>query len=132
MLSAVQDMCVQQRTVVAAQKVAIAELSRECGMDIEEASNLSGCHIKTPATASKVPSAPPAVEAAASGQTAAAKAAAQQKVEADLQGLLAEKEKFEGMLADSQTEHEDLLKRLNDMRSLMGALGMDLADDVEK
>mmetsp|Transcript_75837 Transcript_75837/g.190798 ORF Transcript_75837/g.190798 Transcript_75837/m.190798 type:complete len:393 (-) Transcript_75837:177-1355(-) len=226
MLSAVQEMCMQQRRVVAAQKAAISELSRECGVAVEDTTSGSNDCTSTPATAPKAsspqsrPSAPAAVAAAApiattapadttiasegevasqatqmmallqqaddlqrtlraleamgitgdaaddagddaddaddadgadrpreapsvspalsgadDGQTQAAdvakKAAAQQKVEQELEGLLQEKEKFEGMLADSQTEHETLLKRLNDMRSLMGALGMNLDEDDE-
>lgn len=38
--------------------------------------------------------------------------------------LEAEKTRFEGMLQDSQSEHDDLLQRLDDMRSLMSMLGM--------
>lgn len=41
-----------------------------------------------------------------------------------LQELQAEKERYEGMVRESTQEHEDLLKRLSDMRSLMSALGM--------
>jgi molecular chaperone GrpE (heat shock protein) len=53
-----------------------------------------------------------------------------------LKSLEAEKARFENMLRDSQQEHDDLLKRLGDMRSLMSALGMedvigDLGEDAE-
>lgn len=41
-----------------------------------------------------------------------------------LQGLEAEKHRFEGLLQDSQQEHQDLLEKLNSMRSLMSALGL--------
>jgi len=41
-----------------------------------------------------------------------------------LQQLQAEKERYEGMVRDSQQEHEDLLQRLSEMRSLMTALGI--------
>uniref|UniRef100_A0A7S4RDE8 Uncharacterized protein n=2 Tax=Alexandrium monilatum TaxID=311494 RepID=A0A7S4RDE8_9DINO len=41
-----------------------------------------------------------------------------------LQQLQAEKERYEGMVRDSQQEHEDLLQRLTEMRSLMTALGI--------
>jgi len=40
-----------------------------------------------------------------------------------LRALEAEKEHFEGLLRESQQEHEDLLSRLTSMRSLMSALG---------
>jgi len=36
-----------------------------------------------------------------------------------LQALEAEKQRFEGLLRDSQQEHEDLLKKLDDMRSAL-------------
>lgn len=45
-----------------------------------------------------------------------------------LQGLEAEKARFENMLQDSQSEHQDLLEKLNGMRSLMSALGMQQSD----
>lgn len=45
-----------------------------------------------------------------------------------LRALEAEKQRFEGMLAESQNEHEGLLNRLNDMRSLMAMLGIDTDD----
>jgi hypothetical protein len=45
-----------------------------------------------------------------------------------LRGLEAEKERFAGLLRSSQQEHEDLLERLNGMRSLMAMLG--LQDDL--
>eukprot|EP00747_Dinoflagellata_sp_TGD_P062847 gnl/TRDRNA2_/TRDRNA2_153197_c0_seq1.p1 gnl/TRDRNA2_/TRDRNA2_153197_c0~~gnl/TRDRNA2_/TRDRNA2_153197_c0_seq1.p1 ORF type:complete len:289 (-),score=86.29 gnl/TRDRNA2_/TRDRNA2_153197_c0_seq1:108-974(-) len=41
-----------------------------------------------------------------------------------LQKLEAEKSRFESMLKESQQEHDTMLTRLNDMRSLMSALGM--------
>jgi len=45
-----------------------------------------------------------------------------------LQGLEEEKSRFEGMLADSQNEHQDLLQQLDSMRSLMTAMGMNMDD----
>eukprot|EP00401_Gymnodinium_catenatum_P040505 CAMPEP_0117551642 /NCGR_PEP_ID=MMETSP0784-20121206/49295_1 /TAXON_ID=39447 /ORGANISM="" /LENGTH=411 /DNA_ID=CAMNT_0005348685 /DNA_START=54 /DNA_END=1289 /DNA_ORIENTATION=- len=47
---------------------------------------------------------------------------------ARLQSLEAEKRHFEEMLRGSQQEHEELLKRLTEMRSLMSALGMQEPD----
>jgi len=41
-----------------------------------------------------------------------------------LQGLESEKQRFEGLLHDSQQEHQDLLEKLNSMRGLMSALGL--------
>jgi len=41
-----------------------------------------------------------------------------------LRSLEEEKRRFESMLSDSQSQHEDLLTRLSDMRSLMTALGL--------
>merc|ERR1711920_75917 len=46
-----------------------------------------------------------------------------------LRGLESEKERYEGLLQDSQKEHEDLLKRLEGMRSMMTMLGMTPDDD---
>mmetsp|Transcript_107757 Transcript_107757/g.281350 ORF Transcript_107757/g.281350 Transcript_107757/m.281350 type:complete len:112 (-) Transcript_107757:153-488(-) len=46
-------------------------------------------------------------------------------VMARLMRLQAEKQRFEGMLADSQQEHEELLERLSSMRAMMRDLGMD-------
>lgn len=48
-----------------------------------------------------------------------------------LRSLEAEKSRFEGMLRDSQQEHEELLQRLNGMRALMSSLGMQEEDDDE-
>jgi len=47
-----------------------------------------------------------------------------------LQGLEEEKSRFEGMLAESQNEHQDLLQQLESMRSLMTAMGMN-TDDLD-
>lgn len=41
-----------------------------------------------------------------------------------LNALKAEKQKYEGMLRQSQQEHENLIKKMNDMRSLMEVLGV--------
>lgn len=41
-----------------------------------------------------------------------------------LKSLESEKARFEGLLSDSQKEHQDLLERLNGMRSMMAMLGM--------
>merc|ERR1712194_19177 len=41
-----------------------------------------------------------------------------------LKSLESEKARFEGLLSDSQKEHQDLLERLNGMRSMMSMLGM--------
>jgi len=51
-----------------------------------------------------------------------------------LQGLEEEKSRFEGMLADSQNEQQDLLQQLESMRSLMTAMGMNMddLDDMEE
>jgi len=45
-----------------------------------------------------------------------------------LQNLEAEKHRFEGMLQDSQQEHQDLLGKLDSMRALMSAMGMQEGD----
>lgn len=45
-----------------------------------------------------------------------------------LESLEVEKLRFEGMLRDSQAEHDDLLQRLTDMRSLMSMLGVQPED----
>merc|ERR1712039_956122 len=41
-----------------------------------------------------------------------------------LKSLESEKARFEGLLSDSQKEHQELLERLNGMRSMMAMLGM--------
>lgn len=58
-------------------------------------------------------------------------------VRARLRGLEAEKEKFEGLLRNSQQEHQDLLEKLNGMKALMSQLGLqesdlDFDDDLSK
>lgn len=45
-----------------------------------------------------------------------------------LHALEDEKQKYENMLRQSQQEHDDLVKKMNDMRSLMAALGVN--DDI--
>lgn len=75
---------------------------------------------------------------AANGAAVAAEGGEEDSVEAvlgRLQALQAEKEKFEGMLRDSQSEHEQLLERIVGMRALMEQLGIreeDLMGDEEE
>merc|ERR1712187_221534 len=46
-----------------------------------------------------------------------------------LNALKEEKQKYEGMLRQSQNEHENLMNKMNDMRSLIAALGIN-GDDT--
>lgn len=220
MLAAVKDMCAQQRRVLDAQKVAIAELRDESGEPMEDggeggrptaverstqaepeeeaeevASEDAGqgaepdardpveamaeeeiaaktrqmlellqqaddmqkalhalqslqSEAEAPSAAQSAPAgtarAAPPVSASATLQAAAqataptatsatapADGASEDSEEVDpevvlqrLQQLQAEKQRYEGMVRDSQQEHEDLLKRLSDMRSLMASLGI--------
>jgi len=49
-----------------------------------------------------------------------------------LRNLESEKLRFEGLLRDSQQEHQDLLDKLTSMRSLMSALGLEAEDDADE
>uniref|UniRef100_A0A7S2F8I9 Uncharacterized protein n=1 Tax=Alexandrium andersonii TaxID=327968 RepID=A0A7S2F8I9_9DINO len=205
MLAAVKEMCSQQRRVLEAQKVAIAELCQELGEpvpsspvvapDAEAGKRAADGAGQRPAEAEPEAEAEAVAEeeiaaktkqmlellqqademqkalhdlqglsaaaeaaqsAQASGAAAMASAASQTRgapasaaaasagnasdgsedgdpelVHQRLQQLLSEKQKYEGMVRDSQQEHEDLLNKLNDMRHLMNALGIPEVDGDE-
>ncbi|CAK0852430.1 unnamed protein product, partial [Prorocentrum cordatum] len=137
MLAAVQDMCGQQRKVIAAQKDAIAELERECGEEdgagagaeadeedeedeededeedgegraeemlrlLQQADQMTRTlQALQSAAGAAVPPAPPEPPepAAADGR---GRGEDDEAVMARLMRLQAEKQRFEGMLADSQ------------------------------
>eukprot|EP00929_Paragymnodinium_shiwhaense_P034313 TRINITY_DN18696_c0_g1_i1.p1 TRINITY_DN18696_c0_g1~~TRINITY_DN18696_c0_g1_i1.p1 ORF type:complete len:401 (-),score=162.41 TRINITY_DN18696_c0_g1_i1:174-1376(-) len=209
MLSAVQDMCDQQKSVLAAQRHAIQELKTDCGLAAEEASTAasasspgaaggSGGRAATVSTATQAEAEeddddaedtegpvinsteemlallkqademqralqslkggvasmappPPRREGASAAGAGALRAPASSPIAEEdeeddeeddeepddeetealngqLNALEAEKERFEGLLRDSQSEHDGLLDRLNGMRSLMSALGINLDD----
>jgi len=76
-------------------------------------------------------SAKAAPQSSAEASTGAVDTGAEEDVRAvlsQLHTLESEKARFEGMLRDSQDEHESLIGRLGDMRSLMTRLGMDPND----
>jgi len=128
MLSAVQDMCGQQRNVISAQQVAIAELTTECEEDEEEEEVESQGRASSEGLDEDAssPEMPQLVEARRPQRAAAGGSGSGEEQAAidRLASLESEKEKFEGMLAASQNEHDDLLQKLEDMRSLMSMLGM--------
>lgn len=220
MLTAVQDMCNQQRNVIQAQRTAITELQHDCGIEVDEDSAANGgeedadrSHVRGDTDGVGVRAnhsspggddvasedvddvddadmqdkeeqmmallqqademqrmlqmleaagaaggaagasggdddSPPAAAPTRSSATRAAPVAIRASAEAAfvptavpdteqdgseedaeavlerLEGLEEEKRRFEGMLKDSQSEHEELLGRLTEMRTLMSALGL--------
>jgi len=161
MMDAVQDMCIQQKRVVDAQKVAIAELQDECEEDISDSpraakpthavANTKGDRGQAGETEGAIDESQMAALLKmllqdSDGQSQEHRQAAKhsgtpcvtsenQAEEATeealgrLGALEAEKERYEGMLNDSQQEHMELLSKLDQMRSLMAALGVQEPED---
>mmetsp|Transcript_89215 Transcript_89215/g.195545 ORF Transcript_89215/g.195545 Transcript_89215/m.195545 type:complete len:373 (+) Transcript_89215:64-1182(+) len=182
MLAAVHDMCSQQKRVIEAQKIAIAELTNEVQASVaakkeshakkagappattvdEESAGkveemmmllqkademqralqeLQAAHAEAEESPQQqqqqqqqqqpqrraVPTPKQSTAAAATRATDDDDESAEAQTQ-ELRALEAEKARFEGLLANSQGEHADLLSRLNSMRSMMTALGINMDD----
>merc|ERR1712194_924822 len=120
-------MCTQQKKVIGTQKIAIHELRSESG----EADNTSNDEDQDASGDSENEEAP-ASSPVSMGNVAEefdddyedGESPDTQEALHRLKSLESEKARFEGLLSDSQKEHQDLLERLNGMRSMMSMLGM--------
>lgn len=122
MLTAVQEMCMQQGTVIQAQKVAITELNKECGFPLQ--AGLSDDEKQwDQALKEQKEKAATALPLGGGGQPVTAMRSALPNPPL-LQSLTQQPQNAKG-------QAEDLLKKLSEMQEMMAMLGINL-DDVDE